>query len=90
MEVRPEDEAVKSTDFIDEDDLEFLVPRPPVVTVMGHVDHGKVRESIACTASTPFVSPSLLEPQLREHVQIGCMMAKATQKGMNSSPKQLL
>jgi translation initiation factor IF-2 len=40
-EVKPEDQARKGRDFIEENDLEFLQHRPPVVTVMGHVDHGK-------------------------------------------------
>ncbi|EFJ46366.1 hypothetical protein VOLCADRAFT_93234 [Volvox carteri f. nagariensis] len=34
------DAAKKRTEFISED-VDDLAPRPPVVTVMGHVDHGK-------------------------------------------------
>lgn len=34
--------AKKTNDFMDESDIDDLVARPPVVTVMGHVDHGKV------------------------------------------------
>ena len=40
-EGRVEDQARKGRDWIEEGDLDFLQPRPPVVTVMGHVDHGK-------------------------------------------------
>lgn len=36
-----EAEAKKTTEMLDADDLDNLKRRPPVVTIMGHVDHGK-------------------------------------------------
>ncbi len=33
--------AKKTSEIIEESDLKHLIRRPPVVTVMGHVDHGK-------------------------------------------------
>ncbi|NJN72042.1 MAG: translation initiation factor IF-2 [Limnothrix sp. RL_2_0] len=34
-------EATKSTEMVGAADLDYLQNRPPVVTIMGHVDHGK-------------------------------------------------
>tara|TARA_Y100001968_G_scaffold243984_1_gene227921 strand:- start:1178 stop:4747 length:3570 start_codon:yes stop_codon:yes gene_type:complete len=36
-----EEAAKKTVEMIEESDIEHLIKRPPVVTVMGHVDHGK-------------------------------------------------
>ncbi|ABV51376.1 Translation initiation factor IF-2 [Prochlorococcus marinus str. MIT 9215] len=33
--------AEKTVDMIESEDLDNLIKRPPVITVMGHVDHGK-------------------------------------------------
>lgn len=37
----PEAEARKVTEMVGAEDLDYLHRRPPVVTIMGHVDHGK-------------------------------------------------
>jgi len=36
-----QEEAEKTVDMIENDDIDSLIKRPPVITVMGHVDHGK-------------------------------------------------
>ena len=33
--------AEKTVDMIESEDMDNLIKRPPVITVMGHVDHGK-------------------------------------------------
>lgn len=38
---QPEAEAKKVTEMLDAGDMDNLQRRPPVVTIMGHVDHGK-------------------------------------------------
>ncbi len=37
----PKSEAIKATEMLDFEDMDNLIRRPPVVTIMGHVDHGK-------------------------------------------------
>ena len=45
--------ARKTVDYLQDEDAELLKPRAPIVTVMGHVDHGKVSLPDLCPSHAP-------------------------------------